>query len=865
MTKPLAATVAGLLILFAAPRPSPASEPPAAPPDRPTFWIIPHTHWEGAVFKTREEYLEVGFPNILKALRALGEHPEYRFVLDQVAYVRPFLERHPDRVEEFKKYVAEGRLQIAGALDVMPDVNMPGGESFVRQVQYGKAYYRETLGVDVTTGWLIDTFGHHAQMPQLMRLAGFASYWTQRGVSYREHPAEFQWEGIDGTRIPVFYMPGSYALMFGSPDDPAKFRDFIVGRFHSLDRNAPRAHRAGPSGADVVPPEPHQVAMVEAFNKSPDAPFTARLGTPADFEAAILKTGELPVFKGELNPIFQGTYSSRIELKSWMRTMEAKLLTAEKLAALGSTLGVAAHPSAIWRAWEPTLFNETHDLASGVMTDHVHDDVISNYQQSERLADEQVTRGFDALAARVDTRGEGTPIVVFNPLAWARSDVAEVELGFTTGGVGGVEVVDDRGQVRPSQVVSSTPFPEGGLCAAKVAFVAADVPSMGYRTYHARAVPGTPPAVAPGAGDLENRFYRVAIDPGTGAIKSLRAKDGDWEVFKAPANVVARHEDKGDVWELYRGLDGGSNVAMKGKQPVPARGSAKFSDDQAAEPGAVVAGPVFTEYRVAHPFDTGDYAATVRIYADHPRIDCTTTLVNREKYTRYQVLLPTTIAAGNRTDEIPFGAIERPEGVEFPAQNWVDLGDGSRGLAVLNVGLPGHTVTDGTVMVSVLRSHNLGAYGFGGGYEPGMSSEEAFLIGRPRTARYALLPHKGDWRDAGVARAGLEFNHPLVARIVAPHAGDLPPSRALVEVSAPNVVASSLKPARDGRIALRLYESAGRPASTTVKLSADLAEASEADLLETEGKALDLADGAFRVELTPYQIKTIVLRAGPSR
>ena len=416
MTKLLAPTVAGILILFAAARSSPASEPPAAPPDRPTFWIIPHTHWEGAVFKTREEYLEVGFPNILKALRALGEHPDYRFVLDQVAYVRPFLERHPDRAEELKKYVAEGRLQIAGALDVMPDVNMPGGESFVRQVQYGKAYYREILGVDVTTGWLIDTFGHHAQMPQLMRLAGFGSYWTQRGVAYREHPAEFQWEGIDGTRIPTFYMPGSYALMFGSPADPAKFRDFIVGRFNSLDRNAPRAHRAGPSGADVVPPEPHQVAMVEAFNKSPDAPFTARIGTPADFEAAILKTGELPVFKGELNPIFQGTYSSRIELKSWMRTMEAKLLTAEKLAAIGATLGVAAHPSAIWRAWEPTLFNETHDLASGVMTDHVHDDVISNYQQSERLAAEQVTRGFDALAARVDTRGAGTPIVVFNPL-----------------------------------------------------------------------------------------------------------------------------------------------------------------------------------------------------------------------------------------------------------------------------------------------------------------------------------------------------------------------------------------------------------------------------------------------------------------
>lgn len=859
----LAPTIAGFLLLLAAVRPSPGSEPPAPSPERPTFWIIPHTHWEGAVFKTREEYLEVGFPNILKALKALGEHPDYRFVLDQVAYVRPFLERHPDRAEEFKKYVAEGRLQIAGALDVMPDVNMPGGESFVRQVQYGKSYYRETLGVDVTTGWLIDTFGHHAQMPQLMRQAGFGSYWTQRGVSHKEHPAEFQWEGIDGTRIPVFYMPGSYALMFGSPADPAQFRDFMIGRFRSLDRNAPRVHRAGPSGADVVPPEPHQVAMIEAFNKSPDAPFTARLSTPAEFEAAISKTGELPVFRGELNPIFQGTYSSRIELKSWMRTMEAKLLTAEKLASIGSTLGVAAHPSAIWRAWEPTLFNETHDLASGVMTDHVHDDVISTFQQSERLADEQLSKGFDALVARIDTRGEGTPVVVFNPLAWARTDVAEVELGFTTNGVGSVEIVDDRGQVRPSQVVSSTPFPEGGLCAAKVAFVAADVPSMGYRTYHARPIAATAPAVSADPSKLENRHYRMVVDPGTGAITSLRVKDGDWEVFKAPANVVARHEDKGDVWELYRGLDGGSNVAMSGKQPVPARGSAKFSDEQRADAGTVVAGPVFTEVRVAHPFDTGDYAATIRIYAELPRIDCSTTLVNREKYTRYQVLFPTNVAAGKRTDEIPFGAIERPEGVEFPAQNWVELGDGTRGLAVLNAGLPGHVVSDATVMVSVLRSHNLGAYGFGGGYEPGMSSEDAFLIDQPRTSRYAILPHAGDWRDAGVARAGLEFNHPLVARIAAPHAGDLPPSRAIVEVSAPNVVASSLKPARDGRIALRLYESAGRPATTTIKLAAEVLGANAADLLETPGEAIAVSDGSFQIALSPFQIRTIVLQVRP--
>src|SRR6266851_1167918 len=120
-------------------------------PQKPTFWLIPHTHWEGAVFKTREEYLEMGLPNILTAIRLLKEHPNYRFALDQVAYFRPFLERYPEEAAAFRKFVKEGRLGIVGGMDVMPDDVKPGGELFVRQMQYGKGYYREELGVEVTT------------------------------------------------------------------------------------------------------------------------------------------------------------------------------------------------------------------------------------------------------------------------------------------------------------------------------------------------------------------------------------------------------------------------------------------------------------------------------------------------------------------------------------------------------------------------------------------------------------------------------------------------------------------------------------------------------------------------------------------
>ena len=163
----------------------------AAPPesgDKPTLYYIPHTHWEGAVFKTREGYLEMGLQNILRAMRLLKAYPDYKFTLDQVAYFKPFLERYPEEEAAFRQFIAEGRLDIVGGMDVMPDDVKPGGELFVRQVQYGKQYCREKLGVEVTVAWLLDTFGHHPQMPQLLKLAGYKSFWFSRGVPNEKMP-----------------------------------------------------------------------------------------------------------------------------------------------------------------------------------------------------------------------------------------------------------------------------------------------------------------------------------------------------------------------------------------------------------------------------------------------------------------------------------------------------------------------------------------------------------------------------------------------------------------------------------------------------------------------------------------------------
>ncbi len=845
----------------------PAKAPAAEVKGKSTFWVVPHSHWEGAVFKTREEYLEMGLPNILKALRLLREQPNYRYTLDQAAYVRPFLERYPEHVAEFRKFVDEGRMQIVGGLDVMPDVNMPGGETFVRQMQYGKGYFRKALGVDVKAAWLVDTFGQHAQLPQLFKQAGFETFWFVRGVPKQEHPTEFVWEGIDGTKIPSYYLPHSYVILYPTPTDAAAFRAFANQRFGLLNPNAGPGDRVGVSAADVSEPEEQQSPRVDAFNAEGTAPFVMKMGTPADFEKAVGgNSATWPTFKGELNPVFQGVYSSRIDLKGWMRESERRLLTAERLGVLAAWQGAKVDPADTWRAWEPVLFNETHDLASGVMTDHVYDDTVRSYEFSGRLADELIDARRDALTSRIDTQGPGTPVVVFNPLGWTRTDLAKVDVGFDRGGVAGVAVVDDAGSPVVGQVLEASRYADGGLKTAKVAFLARDLPALGYRTYHVVAGPETPvsaPAAASGEVVLENDACRAAIDPGTGAITSLKLKVDGWEALAGHANVVARQQDKGDLWEPYHGLDGGSRVAMTTQEAVPtaATPTAVLSDAAPAPGGALVAGPVVTEFRLARPLDNGTFATTVRVIPGVRRVEVETRLVNHEKFVRYRALFPTTVANGKNVAEIPFGAIERPDAIEFPAQNWADRGDGQHGLALLNVGLPGNVANGGTMMLSLLRAHGLGAYGFGGGYEPGMSCETGFQLGVERTMRYALVPHAGDWRDSRVSRDALELNQPLLCWKVAAHPGPLPKRWGLLNVSAPDVIVSALSPAGDGLAALRVYEASGRPASgVAITLNAPVASAAMGNLLDEPGPALKVDSGAIRFDLHPFEIKTILVK-----
>jgi alpha-mannosidase len=842
------------------------AEPTQAVPPKDTFFFIPHTHWEGAVFKTREEYLDMGLPNILRALKLLKAYPSYRFVLDQVCYVRPFLERYPEEEASFRQFIKEGRLAIVGGTDVMLDVNMPGGESYVRQVLYGKGYYRRKLGVDVTIGWQLDTFGHHAQMPQLLKLGGYKSFWFFRGVPDWKTPSEFFWEGLDGSRIPAFWLPEGYAVTYGSPKTLPEFAEFIKKQFDSLTAFSKGNARVGLAGADVSEPEEQVPPMVEEFNRQAVVPFNLRLGVPGEFEAAVAQRPDRPVLKIELNPIFQGIYSSRIELKQRTRELERLLTTAEKLGVLERYLGNKVDDEILWKAWEPMLFNQAHDLMSGVMTDHVYEDTIRSYDFSRRIARDEVQSRLQKAVSKIDTQGEGIALVVFNSLSWPRTDIATANVGFSEGTVRDLKMIGPDGLAVPVQILERQRYADGALLQAQICFVARNIPAMGYSIYHLvplrSATPDSSIATPSGGeGLMENEHFRVKLDLARGAITSLVMKEGNWEVLGGPANVVTKEDDHGDLWEPYHPLDGGSRIAMKNEHPAPQKGQAVFSTDQTETLGSVHRGPVFAEYTVAHPFgEKGKFSTCVRVYKDLRRIDIRTKILNQDKFVRYRVLFPTSISKGQNVHEIPYGAIQRPAGIEFPAQNWIDYSDNQRGLALLNRGLPGNNVANGVMMLSLLRCTSIVAYGFAGGYEPGMSSDSGYELGKELTFDYSLVPHGGDWRQAGIYREGLEFNHPLIVHTASSHPGEMPSRWGLLEIDHPNVVVSTLKEGPEESAVLRIYEAAGQAAhGTKIKLPGQVESAEEVNLMEDPGTKITLSADTLHLDLKPFEIKTIKL------
>ena len=490
------------------------------------------------------------------------------------------------------------------------------------------------------------------------------------------------------------------------------------------------------------------------------------------------------------------------------------------------------------------------------MTDAVYEDSVRGYDFAQRLGEDELGARLRSLAEHADTRGDGIPVVVYNGLGWNRDDVATVRISLPAG-VTALRAIGPDGAATPVQLACAERNPDGTLLEVEAVFIAKNVPALGYAVYH--LVPAdADDAVEQAAVDaaaLENEHYRLEVD-GTGAITRLQVKDGAWEALSAPGNVAAYEQDHGDFWELYKTLNAAMIVNGMDRHAPPADG-ATFST-AASGAGTLRQGPVFSDYAVAHPFGSGEFSTRIRIYRGVRRVEVHTEILNREEAVRYRVAFPTTLAGGEITGAIPFGASVRPDGVEYPVQGWNDVSAGGRGVALLNRGLPGNNVYEGTLLLSLLRSTRIVSYGYGGGYGPGLSSDSGLELDNTLAFDYALVPHAGDWRDVAVYREADNFNHPLIARSAAPHTGALPARWGLLDISAGNIAVSSLKTG-NGKLILRLYEAAGQAVDACVTFTVPVTSAEETNLLDDSGTALPVRHNALTLSFRPFEIKTIAL------
>ena len=200
--------------------------------------------------------------------------------------------------------------------------------------------------------------------------------------------------------------------------------------------------------------------------------------------------------------------------------------------------------------------------------------------------------------------------------------------------------------------------------------------------------------------------------------------------------------------------------------------------------------------------------------------------------------------------ESPSGAVRRPaDGQEVPALRWGDVGGQQYGLAILNDSRYGYDVLGSRIRLSLVR----------GAYDPDAIADQGL-----HTLRYSILPHPGDWREAGVTRQAAGFNQPLLARAGSERPGGLSQQSVTLawrpRLSDGSVLIACLKPAHSERgTVIRLYESAGRTVGTTLSGLPPAARLSELNVVEDRVAALELLEGTAHLVFRPWQVRTLLV------
>ena len=379
------------------------------------FLVVPHTHWDREWYVPFEVFrLRLGavVDGVLDTLES--DESFLSFTLDgQAIVLEDYADVRPENAGRLRALLAAGRLE-AGPWYVLPDEILVGGESLVRNLLLGRAVCRR-FGVEpAAAGYEPDSFGHPAQLPQILAGFGLQTFLFSRGMGDEidDVGTVFRWRAAGAEVVAMQFLPhyDNFARLT-TADEAAERVAEIVERFH------PSGTVVLANGSDHLPIQPHLPQLLRELGPS------YRIGRYSDYRP---EAGGLPVHEGELvgsrlQNVLRGVNSARIYLKQANERAERRLLAIESAAAARSLRDGIPFPHAdIELAWRDLLRNHPHDSICGCSCDEVHRDMVVRYEQLDRTL-EIVER---------EALGVGGALV--NPLPYRRARVVGdgiVELG----------------------------------------------------------------------------------------------------------------------------------------------------------------------------------------------------------------------------------------------------------------------------------------------------------------------------------------------------------------------------------------------------------------------------------------------------
>ena len=868
------------------------------------IFLLPYAHCDNAWSHTRRWHEDRYTQIFHEVLDIMNRDPDYKWYFD-TAYeeLSPFARRAPERMAELRRRIQQGRIEVAPNTVSNPAFDAVGGETFIRNMVHGRRYFERVFGTRTEVYTANDLTPGHSQIPQLLKKGGYRYYRFTR-PSLNEL-VDFYWEGLDGTRILSSrggYGYGTLADARAFPHDFAEdwpkaanvIYEEIRHRFIVVYRRGKPVYKvqidystlgnAGivwfSRGGDDCRPlrdlrgQPVDiVGLVQEWNRREEVPL--QFATPTEYFTELEKHSEnSPVISGVLDSsgcaCRFGILGNESLFVWWFRD-EIAITTAERLACLGSACLDRAYPEQRFdKLWNDLFTTTGHAIRMAFSNDY--DRLLARQKRIHRQAQDLSRSTLHALAGRIRHEQAGTPIVIFNSLAWDRTDVAVAELEFAAGSASAITLGDSAKRPVPFQITHQELHGDGTLKHVTAEFVAT-VGSLGYATYYVTGTSDPSVSMPPAQGEklssaadsvtIGNRYFDLIVD--RGGVSSVVLKGSRTNLFATgamAANAIS-----------YSTLDGADDFDTLG----PFTGEIEQRDMQLV---SVVRGPVCSRIVTRGALGAHGIRKEVVIYRDLARIDCTVEIDSKGGDGVFKAKFPLAFA-GTMVGHVPFGAevVDRanePCGTNFAnasyphsfsAERWIDYSSTAGGGVAL-LSSPGQTGFDydpdeRVAKHIILKTRTIPTRTC---WRHISRLHEAKGLQR---LRYSIYPHAGDWRRAQVHRRASEYQEPLL-RTVGKRGRRavgtaLPAADSLLQVRPDNVVMTGLY--REGdRVVARLYESHGKRCQAELVLPFAIAAAAETDFYGERldgGTAVSVTAERLSFSMEPWEVVTLFIRPAP--